>query len=89
MFLAVMWFPAPQVWSPFVFFGILWSIVVSVMVLVVTAALVWSLSEPQQQAVRRDYNAKATMKMQMMRQSFALRLQNRGKIKACVEWVTS
>jgi hypothetical protein len=89
LFLAVLWFPAPQEYSPFVFFGLLWSVVVSVMVLVVTVALVWSLSEPQRQAVLRDDSARRTLRTNMLRESFSIRLRNRSRVRASVQWLTS
>jgi len=85
----VLWFPAPQEWSPFVFFGLIWSLVVSVMVFAVTIALVWSLSEPKRQAVRRDFVAKRSLRVNMLRESFRSTLKNRSRIKACVQWLTS
>eukprot|EP01047_Picozoa_sp_COSAG01_P080822 COSAG01_NODE_15865_length_1291_cov_1.411913_2_plen_88_part_01 len=39
LFLAAMWYPAPQRWSPFLFFGLIWSCVVGMMTTVVTIAL--------------------------------------------------
>ena len=51
-------FPAPQEWSPFVFFGIIWSLLVVLSLGIATGALVWSLSEPALQATSRDLAAR-------------------------------
>ena len=89
LFYAVFQFPAPETWSPFTFFGILWSVVVSGMVTVVTVALQWSLSEPHQHAVRRDDDARATLRSLMQRDSFTLLIQSQSRVKKAGEVITS
>jgi hypothetical protein len=86
---AAMYYPAPQQWSPFVFFPLLWSLVVGFLVVVVTVALIWSLSEPKNQALRRHRDALNEFRVQMLRVSFSLQERNRSPVKKCFGYITS
>ena len=55
---AVVNLPAPQVWAPYMFFGVIWSLLSAAALLYASAALVWSLSEPRDEAVSRDSDAR-------------------------------
>ena len=67
---AVVGFPAPQVYSPFVLFGAGWSLVAMAAVSWATASLIWSLSEPRDEAMKKAavaVDARATMTLRLMR----------------------
>lgn len=82
-------FPAPQVWSPFAFFGIVWCIGIIIMLAVVTGTVVWALAEPKGEALRREMDARASMRTLLMRESFVSRLSTQTKYQACFQWLTS
>eukprot|EP01049_Picozoa_sp_SAG25_P004747 SAG25_NODE_306_length_10078_cov_13.534923_2_plen_545_part_00 len=57
--------------------------------LVVTIALMWSLSEPKKQAVRRDKEARVTFRQQMLRDSFSVLVRNKSLAKRFFGYITS
>ena len=67
---AIVTFPAPQGYSPFVFVGLGFAIVAVVLLSIVTLALVWSLAEPRTEAMLRKRAATVQMRTNMLRTSF-------------------
>jgi hypothetical protein len=81
--LAVLSFPAPQVWSPFVFVGIGWGIFVVISLVMVTCGLVWALAEPKAKAIRRHTEALETMRVNLLRSSFSDLLGQQKPSRCC------
>jgi hypothetical protein len=84
-------FPAVQVWSPMVFFGIAWCAGVIVLMTASTCCLIWALSEPSENAVERQNKAMNSARTQMLQASFRSRrvISQRPKLMAVFEFFTS
>eukprot|EP01047_Picozoa_sp_COSAG01_P022191 COSAG01_NODE_1311_length_10774_cov_18.218299_2_plen_771_part_00 len=92
--LAVVSFPAVQLWSPFSFVGIGWGVCVMLSLVAVSLALVWSLAEPKQNAVRRHTQARMRLRMDLLRGSFSDVLDHRnskccGVLHGAIQFATS
>eukprot|EP01043_Picozoa_sp_COSAG02_P062945 COSAG02_NODE_8806_length_2437_cov_2.487169_1_plen_316_part_10 len=60
VFYSLVAFPAPQVWSPFMYCGMIWCVIGVLQTLWATGALVWALAEPSKEAVLRQTIARAS-----------------------------
>jgi hypothetical protein len=81
--LAMLSFPAPQLWSPFVFVGIGWGMFVVISLVMVTCGLVWALAEPKAKAIQRHTEALETMRVNLLRSSFSDLLGQQKPSRCC------